>query len=135
MIKISKHLLWIEKYLKHAKKRMPSLILPRQVRSYKPPLRKEQWTFGTCAMKERVITLATHRIITVQGVKRKKHKRIALSQKEILMTLAHELAHLRFDPHNYEQESYAHIIFQAFGLKMRCSTCKGTGLVPVKYVN
>lgn len=135
MTAISKNLKWLEKYLRRAKKHMPSLILPRRLRSHQPSLRTEQRTLGTCAVEERTITLATHRVIITQGRKRKKRKRVAMSQREILMTLAHEMAHLRYGLHDYEQEAYASTIFTAFGMKERCPQCAGTGLVPAKYVN
>lgn len=132
---ISANLKWVEKYLRRAKKHMPSLIMPRRIRSHLPTLRKEQRTLGTCAVEERTLTLATHRVITIQGRKRRKRRHVAMSQREVLMTLAHEMAHLRYGLHDFEQEAYARTIFSAFGVKERCPQCKGTGTVPAKYVN
>ncbi|MBI4367322.1 MAG: hypothetical protein HY543_10930 [Deltaproteobacteria bacterium] len=132
---VSVHLKWLERYLHRAKKHMPSLILPRRIRSHLPTLRREQRTLGTCDVESRTITLATHRVITIQGKKRKKRKHVALSQREILMTLAHEIAHLRYGLHDYEQEAFARTIFNAFGVKERCPQCKGSGMVPARYVN
>jgi len=133
--KISKNLSWIEKYLRKARQHMPSLVLPRHIRAYKPPINKESRTLGSCYIQERLITLATHRVVIIQGPKRKRRKHVALSQKEILMTLAHEMAHLRHDLHNFEQEYYAATIFRTFGLQDRCPYCKGTGNIPMQYVN
>lgn len=133
--KISKNLSWVARYLRRAKHSMPKMVLPKQIRSHKPFVTKEQRTYGTCSISDKIITIATHRIVIVKVGKRKKRKRIAIPQKEILMTLAHELAHLRYDPHGYEQESYAGIIFNAMSVKERCPTCKGTGKVLVRYVN
>ena len=133
--KISKNLKWLEKFLRRAKIHMPSLIVPRRLRSHLPSVRREQRTLGTCSLSDRTITLATHHIVTIQGRTRKKRKRVAMSQREILMTLAHEMAHFRYGLHDFEQEAYARTIFSAFGLKEHCPTCKGTGLVPARYVN
>ena len=134
-VAISKYLKWLEPYLKRAKHRMPTLILPARLRSYKPPLNKEQLSWGSCDKENRTITLATHKINIMKGFKRSTKKQVALSEKEILMTLAHELAHFRYDPHGYEQESYARTIFHAMGVLDRCPTCGGKGKVPADYKN
>ncbi len=133
--RISDNFKWIEKHLKRAKKHMPSLLLPRQIRSYRPPINREMRVLGTCAVETRVITLCTHRIMVTSKSGRARRKHIPISKKEILMTLAHELAHLRYEFHNYEQESYARTIFQAFGIKELCPHCGGTGQIVARYVN
>lgn len=133
--KVSANLKWVERLLKRAKKHMPSLLMPRRIRSHQPSLYKEQRTLGTCAVEERTITLATHRVIMIQGKKRKRRKRVALSQREVLMTLAHEMAHLRYGLHDYEQEAYGRTIFNAFGMKEKCPQCRGKGTVPARYIN
>lgn len=130
---ISKNLLWIEKYLRRAKKKMPSLILPKYIRSYKPSLKKNLRSLGSCAKGERLITIATHNVIRYKMNGKLKRKRIALSQKEILMTLAHEMAHLKYFQHSFEQEGYAEMLFRAFGVTEKCPMCRGTGKVPAKY--
>jgi hypothetical protein len=134
-VAISKNLKWLEPYLRRAKKRMPTLILPVRIRSYKPPCNKEQQSWGSCDRENRVITLSTHKIIVMKGFKRSTRKCVALSEKEILMTLAHELAHFRYDPHGYEQESYGRTIFHAMGVMDKCPTCDGKGVVPAEYKN
>lgn len=133
--KISENFSWMLRYLRRAKKQMPSLTLPKQVRSYKPPLNREMRVYGTCSVEAKVITIATHRPVLVQVGKRRRRKHIAIPQRELLMTFAHELAHLRYGLHNYEQESYARTIFHAFGLKDNCPHCGGTGKVVARYVN
>lgn len=131
-IKISENLAWMEKPLRRAKRHMPSLILPRKIRSYLPALSKEMRVYGTCAVETRVITLSTHRIIVSKRGKRT-HKKI--TRRELLMTLAHEISHFRYGAHNYEQEAYARTIFQAFGLKEACPHCSGSGHVTARYIN
>jgi predicted metal-dependent hydrolase len=132
---ISKKLEWIEPYLRRAKKRMQKLILPARIRSYKPSLRKEMKSWGSCETKTRTITLATHKIIVMKGFKRSTKKLVALSDKEILMTLAHEMAHFMYEKHGYEQESYARTIFHAMGVLEICPLCQGRGEVPAEYKN
>ncbi|MBI4238887.1 MAG: hypothetical protein HY696_10820 [Deltaproteobacteria bacterium] len=133
--KISENLSWMLRHLRRAKRQMPSLTLPKQVRSYKPPLNREMRVYGTCSVEAKVITIATHRPVLIQMGKRRRRKHIAIPQRELLMTFAHELAHLRYGLHNYEQESYARTIFHAFGLKDNCPHCGGTGKVVARYVN
>lgn len=134
-VAVSKHLKWLEPYLRRAKKHMPTLMLPRRIRSYCPPLGKEHLSWGSCDKETRTITICTHKIIVMKGFKRSTKKRVALSEKEILMTLAHELAHFRYEKHGYEQESYARTIFHAMGVVDTCPTCDGKGKVPAEYRN
>ena len=133
--KISLNLAWLERLLRKAKKKMPGLTMPLRIRSWRHTPRKEQRTWGTCDRESRTITLATHKIIWVRGRKRMKRKAVALSHKEILQTFAHELAHLRYDEHTYEQEYYAKAIFDSFGVKDKCPACNGKGKVPAEYKN
>lgn len=51
------------------------------------------------------------------------------------MTLAHELAHFRYEKHGYEQESYARTIFRAMGVMDTCPVCNGKGEVHAKYIH
>lgn len=132
--KFSPSLHWMLRYVRKAKKNMPSMPLPTQIRSYKPPLNREMRVWATCGLHTKVITIATHRPVAVAGSSRKR-RHVAIPQRELLMTLAHELAHLRHEYHDYEQESYARTIFQAFGLTDNCPHCGGSGKVPARYVN
>lgn len=132
---ISTNLAWLERYLRKTKKKMQGLTMPLRIRSWKHTPRKEQRTWGTCDQDSKTITLATHKIIYVKGKKRLKRKAVALSRKEILMTFAHELAHLRYDDHTYEQTYYAKAIFDTFGAKDKCPHCAGKGKVPAEYKN
>lgn len=110
-------------------------MLPRQIRSYRPPVNREMHVLGTCAVETRVITLCTHRIVVSRSGARTRRRHAVLAQRQILMTLAHELAHLRYEFHDFEQESYARTIFRAFGLKDKCPHCAGTGSIPARYLN
>lgn len=133
--KTSPALAWLERYLRKAKKRMPGLTMPLRIRSWKHTPRKEQRTWGTCDQVNKTITLATHKIVMVRGKKRMCRKAVALSRKDILMTFAHELAHLRYDDHTYEQECFSRAIFDTFGVKDKCPICNGKGKVPAEYKN
>ena len=133
--KISKGLLWLEKYLLTAKSKMPLLDMPRAIRSFKPHLKKEHLTLGNCSIEDKTITLATHSITekTVKG--KKKYSLTPLSHFEILETFAHELSHFAYRNHGYEQEWYALTIFNTFGLKETCPHCHGKGKIPAMYRN
>lgn len=135
IIHISPKLQWIERYLKRLRRKMPSLMMPARIRSYLPPLNKEMRVYATCAMETRVITMATHRVITKQAGKRRKRVHVTIPKRHLMMTLAHEIAHLRYELHDYEQESYARTIFQAFGFKDKCPHCGGTGQIAARYMN
>lgn len=133
--KISPNLLWLERYLRKTKKKMPGLTMPLRIRSWRHTPRKEQRVWGTCDRDTKTITIATHKIIYIRGKKRMKRKAVALSRKEILLTFAHELAHLRHDDHTYEQECYGRAIFDTFGVKDNCPICGGSGRVHAQYKN
>ncbi len=134
-VAISKNLKWLEPYLRRAKQRMPTLILPSRIRSYCPTLKREQLSWGSCDLETKTVTLCTHKIIIMRGIKRNTKKQVALSEKEILMTLAHEIAHFRYPRHGYEQESYARTVFHAMGVIDTCPICDGRGVVPAEYKN
>ena len=102
-IKISKSLIWVEKYLKRSKGRMPALILPKKIRSYKPSVGKKLRSLGGCCKADKTVTLATHYDEWIRVKSKKIKKLLPLSQVEILQTLAHEIAHLEYDHHGYEQ--------------------------------
>lgn len=132
--RISKNLHFIEKYLKRAKKHMPSSLLkPWRVRSYRPSPKKMLRSFGSSSREDRTITLATHDVVIVKGKKRRKKRLVRLNQKQILLTLAHELAHFRYFKHGYEHTSYARTIFEAFDIMDTCPACGGKGMVPAMY--
>lgn len=139
-----KPLAWVEKYLMRAKRKMPALVLPRKLLSYRPRLHREQRTWGACSITDKTITIATHKhgevIRKVKDRKGRMHEKketvlVPLTHREILMTLAHELSHLEYHEHGYEQKWYALIIFNTFGLYDTCPQCGGKGKIPAKYEN
>lgn len=133
--KISKPLAWIEKYLVRVQKQMPTMVMPRAIRSFRPHPRKQHRTLGSCCREDKTIALATH--TTGERIRRGRKRRvqIPLSRLEILQTLAHELSHLGYDRHGYEQEWYGRTIFNTFGLKEPCPHCGGKGKIPARYEN
>jgi hypothetical protein len=133
--KISKPLAWLAKYLLRVQRQMPTMVMPRTIRSFQPHPKKEHRTLGSCSISDRTINLATHSIIekTVQG--RRKRVLVRLSRLAILQTFAHELSHLAYEAHGYEQEWYGRTIFNTFGLTESCPTCGGKGKVPASYEN
>ncbi|MFH0799464.1 MAG: hypothetical protein V2A66_04700 [Pseudomonadota bacterium] len=133
--RISKPLAWIGKYLTRVEKRMPAMVVPRTVRSFRPQLRKEHRTLGNCCRADRTITLATHSTAERTTNGRKKRVLVPLSKLEILQTFAHELSHLAYDHHGYEQEWYGRTIFNTFSLKEACPHCEGKGKIPARYEN
>lgn len=133
--RITKPLAWIEKYLLKAKRRMPALVLPKKILSYKPRLNQRHRNWGSCSITDKTITLATHKHATVKKRGTIEKTIIPLSHREILMTLAHELAHLEYPEHGYEQKWYALTIFNTFGLYDVCPTCRGKGKVSARYEN
>ena len=135
-IRISKALAWIEKYLKRVERKMPKMTMPHAIRSFIPNLQKKHRTLGNCCLDDRTITLATHsiRIRTLKDGK-KKRELVPLQHLEILQTLAHELSHLAYDEHDYEQEWYGRTIFNSFGIREGCPHCHGKGRIPARYEN
>lgn len=133
-IKISPRLQWVIPYIRKAKAKMPSLILPTQVRSFKPTRKRIMRVLGNVYFETRIIVLATHTQQTSldsRGRTRVK-KIIAIPRTEILDTLAHELAHIKYPDHGYEHEEYTRTIFKTFGLTLKCQTCRGTGRVSME---
>ena len=113
---------------------MPSMILPTQIRSFKPTRRRIMRVLGNVYFETKIIVLATH---TQQTYKTNRgrvriKKIIALSRTEILDTLAHELAHMRYPDHGYEHEEHTRSIFRTFGITQKCPRCKGTGRVEME---
>lgn len=130
-VKISPRLQWVLPYLRKAKAKMPTLILPTQLRSFKPTRKRIMRVLGNVYFETRIVVLATHTQQTTQtkrGHTRVK-KIVAIPRNEILDTLAHELAHIRYPEHDYEHEEYTRTIFKTFDLTEKCPTCRGTGRV------
>ncbi len=132
--KISPKLIWLFPYLKKAKQKMPSLILPRQIRPYKPIKNKVMRVLGNVYFANKVIVIATHTQVTYLDKKGrlKVRKIIRLPKSRMLDTLAHELAHFRYQDHGYEHEEYTRIIFRTFDLKEKCPHCKGSGKIELE---
>lgn len=133
-VKVSPRLQWVLPYLKRAKAKMPSLILPTQIRSSKPTRRKIMRVLGNVYFETKIIVLATH---TQHSYKTRRGKTcvkriVAIPRPEIMDTLAHELAHMRYPEHDYEHEEYTRTVFKTFGITQKCPTCKGTGSIPLE---
>jgi len=133
--KFSKSLSWLEKYLMRVHKQMPTMMMPKLVRSFVPSPKRHHRTLGNCCFDDRSITLATHthKVIYKQG--RKRRRLTPLSHLEILQTFAHELSHLAYHEHDYEQEWYGRTIFNTFGITEPCPHCNGKGEIPARYEN
>jgi hypothetical protein len=132
--RISPTLAWMHSYLKKAKTKMPSLLLPKQIRPFKPTKKKIMRVFGNIYFDKKLIVIATHTQVTYINKKGKLKVRriIRLPKARMLDTLAHELAHLRYPDHNYEHDEYTRMIFKTFDLKEKCPTCKGSGKIELE---
>ena len=133
-VKVSPRLQWVIPYLKRAKAKMPSLILPTQIRSSKPTRRKIMRVLGNVYFETKIIVLATH---TQQTFKTRRGKTrvkgiVAIPGPEMMDTLAQELAPMRYPEHDYEHEEYTRTIFKTFGMTQKCPTCKGTGSIQLE---
>jgi len=133
-IKVSPRLQWVLPYIRKAKAKMTSLIMPTQVRSFKPTKTRIMRVLGNVYFETRIIVLATHTQQTYKTSrgKLKVKKIIAIPRTEILDTLAHEFAHMRYPDHNYEHEEYTRSIYKTFGLTQKCPHCKGSGRKPME---
>jgi len=111
------------------------MLMPRTIRSFVPNPAKKHRTLGNCCIEDRSITLATytHKVVYKDG--RKRRVLVPLSHLEILQTLAHELSHLAYETHGYEQEWYGRTIFHTFGITEPCPHCGGKGKIPARYEN
>ncbi len=127
--KVSPQLTWIYPYLKKAKVKMPSLMLPKQVRPFKPTRTKIMRVLGNVYFAKKVIVIATHTQVTYLNKKGelKVKKIIKLPKSRMLDTLAHELAHFKYPEHGYEHEQFTKIIFKTFNLTEKCPHCRGSG--------
>ena len=132
-IKISPRLEWVRRFIRKAKLRMPSLILPTQVRSFMPVKKKIMRVLANIYHETRVIVLATHTQRTTKNHKGKTKVKsiVSIPRNEILDTLAHELAHINYPDHNYEHEEYTKTIFRTFGIMQKCPHCRGKGKIPL----
>lgn len=133
-VKVSPRLQWVLPYIKKAKARMPTLILPTQIRSFKPTSSRIMRVLGNVYFETRIIVIATHTQQTYKTAKGhvRVKKIIAIPRTEILDTLAHELAHMRYPDHDYEHEEYTKTIFRTFGVTQKCLVCRGTGRVEIE---
>lgn len=133
-IRISPRLQWVMPYLKKAKHQMPSLIMPTQIRSFKPTKKRIMRVLGNVYFETRIIVLATHTQQTYRNSRGKLAvKRIVgIPRSEILDTLAHELAHIHCPDHGYEHEQFTKTIFRTFGIQTKCPHCKGSGKIPLE---
>jgi len=111
------------------------MVMPKAIRSFMPNPKKEHRTLGNCWVEGRTITIATHSISerTIKG--RRRRVLVPMKRLEILQTFAHELSHLGYDEHGYEQEWYGRTIFNTFGLTEPCPHCGGKGKIPARYDN
>lgn len=128
-IKISPRLQWVLPYVRKAKKQMPSIILPTQIRSFKPTKSRIMRVLANVYFETRIIVLATHTQQTYRNSRGKLavRKIVSIPRAEILDTLAHEIAHLHYPDHGYEHEEYTKTVFRTFGIFVKCPTCKGSG--------
>ncbi len=133
-IKFSPRLEWMMPYIRKAKAKMPGLVLPTQVRSFKPTKKRIMRVYANVYIETRIIVLATHTQQTFKNAQGKtKIKKITpIPRTEMLDTLAHELAHLKYPDHNYEHEEYTRSIFRTFGMMQKCPTCHGTGKIALE---
>ncbi|MFO1464178.1 MAG: hypothetical protein U1F66_10420 [bacterium] len=130
----SPHLHWMHGYLRRAKLKMPTLILPNRIRSFRPTRSKIMRVLGNAYFGNRTVVIATHTQVTYlnrQGDLKVK-KIVRLPKARILDTLAHEIAHFHYPDHGYEHEEFTRSIFKTFGLKERCPYCKGTGKIQLE---
>jgi len=133
-IKISPQLAWVYPYILKAKNKMPSLSLPKQIKTFKPTKTKIMRVFGNIYFEKKLIVIGTHTQQTYLNKKGqlKVKKIVRLSKVKILDTLAHEIAHLRYPDHGYEHDEYTRMIFKTFGLKEKCPHCKGSGKIEIE---
>jgi len=130
----SPHLTWMYVYLRKAKQKMPNLILPNRIRSFRPTKSKIMRVLGNAYFSNRTVVIATHTQLTYMNRKGdlKVKKIVRLPKARILDTLAHEIAHFQYEDHGYEHEEFTRSIFKTFGLKEKCPYCKGTGKIELE---
>lgn len=130
---ISPQLAWVYPFLLKAKRKMPSLTFPKQIRPFKPTKTKIMRVFGNVYFEKKLVMIATHTQQTYLNKmgQLKVKKIVRLSKAKVLDTLAHELAHLRYQDHGYEHEQYTRMIFKTFDIKERCPHCRGSGKIHI----
>jgi len=130
----SPQLYWMFHYLRKAKGKMPNLVLPNRIRSFRPSKKKIMRVLGNAYFGSRTVVIATHTQVTYLNRKGelKIKKIVRLPKARILDTLAHEIAHFHYADHGYEHEEFTRSIFKTFGLKERCPYCKGTGKIQLE---
>lgn len=132
--KISPNLAWVYPFLRKAKIKMPNLILPRQIRSFRPGTRRIMRIMGNAHIHNKTLIIATHTQNTY--LNRRGHLKVKqicrLPKAKLLDTLAHEIAHLQYPNHGYEHEEFTRAIFKTFDLKEKCPHCKGTGKIQME---
>jgi hypothetical protein len=130
-IRISTPLHWTRPYIRRAIDKMPGLHLPTYVRSFKPTKTKLMRNLGNCYFDTKTLSIATHDqvLIKVKGNTYKVSRIVVLPRKKVLETIAHELAHLHYEDHGYEQDEFTKIIFKAFAFMEKCPICGGKGKV------
>lgn len=127
-------LTWMYPYLKKAKQKMPNLVLPKRIRSFKPSRSRIMRVMGNAYFANRTVVIATHTQHTYLNRKGdlQVSKIIRLPKAQILDTLAHEIAHFHYPEHGYEHEEFTRAIFKTFGLKEKCPHCKGSGKIQLE---
>lgn len=132
--KFSPHLVWMYPFVRKAKLKMPTLVLPNRIRSFRPTRTKIMRVMGNAYFADRTVVIATHTQLTYLNRKGqlKVKSIVRLPKAKILDTLAHEIAHFQYADHGYEHEEFTRSIFKTFGLKERCPHCKGTGKVQLE---
>jgi hypothetical protein len=132
--KISPTLAWMYPYLRKAKLKMPNLLLPIRLRSFRPSTSRIMRVMGNVYLPPRTVVIATHTQNTYMNRRGMlKVKQVSrLPKAKILDTLAHEMAHLHYPDHGYEHEQFTRAIFKTFDLKEKCPHCKGTGKVQME---
>ncbi len=132
--KISPNLTWVFPFLKKAKQKMPSLVLPRYIRSHRPSTTRVMRVLGNAYYDSRIIVVATHTQLTTldKSGRLRINRLVRLPKSKILDTLAHEIAHLVYNDHGYEHEAFTKVIFRTFGIKEKCPHCKGAGKIDLE---
>jgi hypothetical protein len=134
-VKISANLEWIRPFVKRAKRSIKDLKLPTYIRSNRPSKKRVQRRVG-CCFSDGGIVLHTHRQkvrLTRRGRGYVVEEIVELKRVQMLLTLAHELAHLRYFEHEYKHKRYAERIFASFGVEELCPTCGGHGTLIAPY--
>jgi excinuclease UvrABC ATPase subunit len=121
-------------YLHKAKRMMPNLVMPKQIRSHRPGKKKIMRVMGNAYAHNKTLVIATHNQMTYMNRKGELRvkKIVRLPQAQMLDTLAHEIAHLQYPTHGYEHDEFTRAIFKTFGLKEKCPHCKGSGKIQME---